>query len=98
MAGQALAGMNASLLARACSMVAVHMRRYRISLDIPASGLLEYYRGNVQSVSVTSREGFRIRFPVAALRPYVTRDGVHGEFILICDDHYRLFNLEKVTC
>ena len=72
------------------------MTVYQFVLDISATSLLKYYRGNVKWVLVTTQEGLRIRFPVDALRPYVTREGVKGSFRLVCDDRQRLLHLDKI--
>jgi len=69
---------------------------YQFALDISAASLLKYYRGNVKWVLVTTQEGLRIRFPVDALRPHVTREGVKGSFRLVCDDRRRLLRLDKI--
>ena len=35
-------------------------------------------------------DGCLLRFPVSALRPFVTREGVHGRFRIRCDAAQRL--------
>lgn len=70
--------------------------RIRFYLDISAEEYLHYYRGSAQNVATTAVDGRRVRFPAAVLRPYVTNQGVRGEFILHYDDHNRFVRLEKL--
>jgi len=69
---------------------------HQFALDISTASLLKYYRGKVKWVLVTTQDGVRIRFPVDALRPYVTRDGVKGSFRLVCDERQRLLRFDKI--
>lgn len=69
----------------------------RFHLDIPAQAYLKYYRGEAKNVLVTTHEGVRVQFSAHLLRPYVTRDGIKGEFCLRYDEHHKLIGLSKVS-
>ena len=69
-----------------------------VDLAIPAAALLRLYRGEVREVVARARDGRVLRFPVAALRPFVSRDGVHGRFRIRCDAGQRLAGIERVSC
>lgn len=69
----------------------------RFYLHIPAEVYLSYYQGRARDVLVTTHEGLRVQFSAALLRPYVTRDGVWGEFRLRYDVHRRLVGLDRVS-
>ncbi len=71
------------------------MHEIRFFLNIPAERFVEYYRG-VRQVQTTSVDGRRIQFPANILQPYVTREGVHGEFVLQHDDRHRLIALKRI--
>lgn len=72
------------------------MNEYRFRLAIPAKKYLAYYEGAVQQVVVTLADGQRVQFPADALRRFVTRDGVHGEFVLSVDKQNKLQRIERV--
>ena len=70
--------------------------RVRFKLSIPADRILSYYQGVAKSVSVLSYDGQRIEFPAERLRPFLSHDGVMGEFELEYDDHHRFVALHKL--
>jgi hypothetical protein len=47
-------------------------------------------------VAVTADDGSRLRFPAASLRPFVTREGVHGRFLIRFDENLRLVELRRI--
>jgi hypothetical protein len=67
----------------------------RFRLNLSAEHYLRFYQGQASRVSVIAADGRRIEFPANALRPYVTRQGVVGDFQLIIDDNNRLLRLER---
>ena len=69
---------------------------YHFSLNISAAEYLSYYRGNAQSVVVTTYQGLRVKFPASALRPYVDEDGVHGQFALLTDKNNKMRDLRRI--
>jgi hypothetical protein len=72
------------------------MREYRFRLRIPAQDYLAYYQGAAREVLATTAEGVKVRFPANALRPFVTRDGVCGLFLLRVDANNKLQALDRL--
>ena len=72
------------------------MCEYRFRLSIPAHEYMIHYQGAAQSVVVDLAGGLRVQFPAVNLRPFVTHDGVQGEFILRVDAQNKLQSLERV--
>ena len=68
------------------------MNEIRFFLNLSA----ERYQGAAKFVSVVSVDGRRLQFPAERLRPFVTRDGVQGEFVLRFDEQNRFAGLERV--
>ena len=64
-------------------------------LDISALELQRYYEGSATSVTVSAEDGRRIRFPVSALRPFVSHAGVKGWFVLLTDANNKLVELRR---
>ncbi len=73
------------------------MAEYRFSLSLSAERYLAYYQGAARAVIVRAHDGRRVQFPADALRPYVTQDGVHGEFVLQANAQGRLVTLKRLT-
>jgi hypothetical protein len=73
------------------------MTEYRFHLAIPAEDYLAYYEGAAQQVVVTLATGQRLQFPADSLRPFVSHEGVHGEFVLRVDANNKLQALERVA-
>jgi len=71
------------------------MKTFRLRLVISAREMLTYYNGDAQQVFAKARDGTRVRFPARVLRPYVTSEGVDGEFLLRCDESFRFISLDK---
>jgi len=75
---------------------------YIVALDISSEELLKYYRGNARNVLARAMDGTRCRFPVDALKPFVTHSGVQGKFRLTVQsdsnvDHGgKLIGIERV--
>jgi len=72
------------------------MSEFRFRLNISAEKYLAYYEGAVHAVVVTLANGQNLQFPAESLRPFVTREGVHGEFILRVDANHKLQALERM--
>ncbi len=71
------------------------MKRFEFHLSISPDTLLYYYRGAAQQVAARTHDGVSVRFPASLLKKFVTEAGVHGEFVLTCDDDFRNSTLEK---
>lgn len=67
-----------------------------LDLSLSADEYLRYYSGEASSVLARARDGRMVRFPAAFLRRFVDHDGVHGRFLLRCDDSNRLVSIERI--
>jgi Protein of unknown function (DUF2835) len=72
------------------------MTEYRFRLAISAEQCLAYYEGAARAVVVTLADGQNLQFPAESLRPFITRDGVHGAFVLRVDANNKLQAIERV--
>jgi hypothetical protein len=71
------------------------MRRFAFELHVPAQDYLRYYRGDVRSVMARCVDGRTLQFPATLLTPFVSSSGVHGSFVLICDDNGQGAQLQR---
>jgi len=62
------------------------MKRYEFHLSISPQRFLVFYRGEIRQVFVRCFNGLKIKFPASLLKQFVTADGVHGDFVLTCED------------
>ncbi|WP_455205101.1 DUF2835 family protein [Kaarinaea lacus] len=73
------------------------MRQYRFSMGLSAHKLMEYYRGNVKNVLVTTEEGLKLQLPLQVLKSYVSHSGIYGEFVVDVDDNNKFVNIHQVS-
>lgn len=71
------------------------MKRFEFSLHVTSAQYLDYYRGSVRQVVVRCPDGLTVQFPAALLQPFVTADGIHGDFVLTCEDTYKGAHLQR---
>ena len=69
----------------------------RFSLQLSKEQIEQYYRGDIGYVQVKDQTGREIRFPLDRIKPYITRDGIVGEFALRYDENNRFLSLEKIS-
>lgn len=72
-------------------------KKWHFKLKISSERYLEYYKGVVRSVSVMTKEGQRMEFPANVLRPFVTQDGVEGDFVVECDNDNKFISIKKIN-
>jgi hypothetical protein len=73
------------------------MHRYEFHLRISSEQYLDYYRGTVRQVVVRCTSGQTVQFPASLLQRFVTPDGIHGEFVLTCDEHHKHTSLKELN-
>ncbi len=71
------------------------MSQIYFSLDMSPESYLAYYRGRARNVVVVAEDGRRIAFPADRLRPFVTREGVRGRFLLEFDEQNRFKEMRR---
>lgn len=71
------------------------MKRFEFRLDITTEQYLPYYRGEVLLVLVRLANDQTLSFPANLLRQFVQADGIHGDFILSCDDQHKGAQLKR---
>jgi hypothetical protein len=72
------------------------MNRFEIRLHISSEQYLDYYRGTIRQVRVRCTTGQHVQFPASLLQRFVTPDGIHGHFVLTCDEHHKNAALEQL--
>jgi hypothetical protein len=79
-------------------MVSTEMKPNRtiiVRLNIDSEELLKLYRGSAREVVARSLDGQNVRFPAEVLKPFVTHNGVQGQFALVVDASNKLIDLRR---
>ena len=71
-------------------------RKLHVILHIPATEYQSYYSGAVRNVAATATNGLKIQFPANILRPFISHDGIHGEFVIEFDDDNKFVGIDKI--
>lgn len=67
-----------------------------LDIALPAERFLAYYQGQANRVLMRSREGRTVSLPAHHLRPFLTRDGIHGSFRLEFAENGQLQRLVRL--
>ena len=67
--------------------------QYIVELAISKQELLKYYRGAASQISAVATDGQTILFPVTAIQPFITHEGVFGRFQLQVNSQGRLLKI-----
>lgn len=71
------------------------MSAISVSLVISADEYLKLYQGVAKSVFAKSASGETVRFPATILQPFVTREGVKGNFIIEFDNNNKFKSIKR---
>jgi hypothetical protein len=71
------------------------MKRFEFHLDISAQRYLAYYRGTARQVVAQCMDGTSVQFPASLLTQFVAVNGIHGDFVLTCDDNFKRSELHR---
>ena len=71
------------------------MKRQRFYLSLSADQWLMYYKGQVQSIVVTTFTGTRLSVPARNFVPFVSHSGIQGTFEISFDANNRIVSLHK---
>ncbi len=69
------------------------MPRYRFSVQLSAAEVEDFYHGRAAWIQVRS-QGKKIRLPWGHFRPFISHNGLHGQFELELDPQHRFVKLE----
>lgn len=71
-------------------------QQLRFNLNISSHEILKYYRGNAQQLKVKLRDNRIVQIPLKNFRPFITHDGLHGEFVVEFNELFKLVSLKKL--
>jgi Protein of unknown function (DUF2835) len=71
------------------------MNRYEVQLRISSEAYLDYYRGTILHVIAQCASGHAVQFPASLLQRFVTTEGIHGAFVVTCDENNKCIGLQR---
>lgn len=71
------------------------MPQVTVTLAIDAEDYRRHYGGGVRDVVAVTNDGRTLRFPATILREVVTRDGVHGRFVIRYSEQGKFTGIER---
>lgn len=72
------------------------MPEVRVSLSISSDKYLAFYQGTADTVATRAVDGRRVKFPARVLRPFLTHDGIHGEFAIQFNERHKFVGIKKL--
>ena len=69
--------------------------RYIVPLNITAESYELTYRGAAKVVVARDIDGRTIQLPASSLRPFVTREGIQGVFVIRVDNNNKLIDISR---
>ena len=70
---------------------------FTFSMKLSSDEYQRYYSGTVHNIIVMTHQGVRVQFPASAVRNFVKKDGVNGDFVIIMDSNNKLVSLERLV-
>lgn len=68
-----------------------------LDIYIPAERLMAVYQGQANRIQVKSRTGQVVNLPAHHLRPFITREGVQGSFVMDYNAEGKLLSLNRLA-
>ncbi len=72
------------------------MKKAHFRLNISTEKYLRHYQGTAKYVVARTADGRTVQFPANLLRQFITKDGIHGEFLLCFDEQNKVSDFQKV--
>lgn len=69
----------------------------QFTLNLSYHKYLAVYEGHAQYVITQASDGRSIRFPADILKPYLTREGIQGTFVINFTENNKFHSLTKLT-
>jgi hypothetical protein len=69
---------------------------FRFTLNLSADKFLTVYQGRARTVSVLAHDGRRIEFSAEKLKPFLTHDGIYGNFVMALTAENRFLSIKRL--
>lgn len=72
------------------------MPEIRVTLSISPDKYLAFYQGVADTVMTRAADGRKVKFPARVLRPFLTHDGIHGDFVIEFSERHKFVGIKKL--
>ena len=69
------------------------VKQISLSLQLTSRQVEEYYRGRAQHVVAEAADGRIIQLPIKVLHPFISKQGIQGDFLVTTDDENRFVKI-----
>ena len=73
------------------------MKHYRFAIFISAYEFEQVYQGAARNIVVTAHNGLRVQIPALRFLPFVSKEGVRGQFELCVDQQNKFVSLQRLA-
>ena len=73
------------------------MKQFSLSLQLTPRQVEEYYRGRAQQVVAEAADGRIIQLPIKVLHPFISKQGIQGDFLITTDDDNRFVKITSIS-
>ncbi len=72
------------------------MKQISLSLQLTPHQVEEYYRGRARHVVAEAADGRIIQLPIKVLHPFISKQGIQGDFLVTTDDENRFVKIAPI--
>lgn len=73
------------------------MKQFSLSLKLTPRQVEEYYRGRAKQVVAEAADGRIIQLPIKVLHPFISKQGIQGDFLVTTNDDNRFVKIAPLT-
>ena len=73
------------------------MKQISFSLQLTPRQVEEYYRGRARHVVAEAADGRIIQLPIKVLHPFISKQGIQGDFLVTTDDENRFLKIVSIS-
>lgn len=69
------------------------MTTYRFAMRLSYQEFYPFYLGKIKQIIVRTEQGLRLQLPAERFRPFLTSQGIQGQFELIINENNKIESL-----
>ena len=73
------------------------MKQISLSLQLTPRQVEEYYRGRARHLFAEAADGRIIQLPIKVLHPFISKQGIQGDFLVTTDDENRFLKIAPIS-
>ena len=73
------------------------VKQISLSLQLTSRQVEEYYRGRARHMVAEAADGRIIQLPIKVLHPFISKQGIQGDFLVTTDDENRFVKIAPLS-